>query len=111
MPAITLREVWFRYEKNAPDVLKGVSLNVPEGKIFAIVGGNGTGKSTTLKAICNICRPYRGQVLIKGKRVEKYRSDELFKGNLAMLPQDPQSLFVKKKKTVQRRSGGNARFP
>ena len=96
VPAITLREVWFRYEKNAPDVLKGVSLNVPEGKIFAIVGGNGTGKSTTLKAICNICRPYRGQVLIKGKRVEKYRSDELFKGNLAMLPQDPQSLFVKK---------------
>ena len=95
-PAIILKELWFRYEKEAPDVLKGVNLKVPKESIFAIVGGNGTGKSTTLKAICNICRPYRGQVLIDGKRIEKYNLAELFKGNLAMLPQDPQSLFVKK---------------
>ena len=95
-PAIILKELWFRYEKEAPDVLKGVNLKVPKESIFAIVGGNGTGKSTTLKAICNICRPYRGQVLIDGKRIEKYNSAELFKGNLAMLPQDPHSLFVKK---------------
>lgn len=95
-PAIILKEVWFRYEKESPDVLKGVSLQVPKEKIFAMVGGNGTGKSTTLKAICNICKPYRGQVLIDGKRIDKYKSSELFKGNLAMLPQDPQSLFVKK---------------
>ena len=95
-PALTLKEVWFRYEKDLPDVLKGVSVNVAKGSIFAIVGGNGTGKSTTLKTICNICKPYRGKVLIKGKYVEKYKSGELFKNNLAMLPQDPQSLFVKK---------------
>lgn len=96
VPAITLKEIWYRYEKNSPDVLRGVSLNVPKGSIFAIVGGNGTGKSTTLKSICNICRPCRGQILISGKRIEKFKNDELFKGNLAMLPQDPQSLFVKK---------------
>ncbi len=96
VPAILLKEVWFRYEKDAPDILKGVNLKVPKGDIFAIVGGNGTGKSTTLKTICNIQKPYRGQVLIDGKRIEKYKSAELFKGNLAMLPQDPQSLFVKK---------------
>ena len=96
VPAITLKEIWYRYEKNSPDVLRGVSLNVPKGSIFAIVGGNGTGKSTTLKSICNICIPYRGQILISGKRIEKFKNDELFKGNLAMLPQDPQSLFVKK---------------
>lgn len=95
-PAILMKEVWFRYEKEAPDVLRGVSLSVPREKIFAIVGGNGTGKSTTLKSICNICKAYRGKILIDGKRIEKYRSDELFNGNLAMLPQDPQSLFVKK---------------
>ena len=96
VPAVTLKEVWFRYEKEAPDVLKGVNLQISKGKIFAIVGGNGTGKSTTLKSICNICKPYRGQVLIDGKKIDKYKSSELFKGNLAMLPQDPQSLFVKK---------------
>ncbi|MCR5846142.1 MAG: ATP-binding cassette domain-containing protein [bacterium] len=95
-PAIELREVWFRYAKDAPDVVKGASFEVERGTLFAIVGGNGTGKSTTLKSICNICKPYRGKVLIDGKPIDKYKSNELFKGNLAMLPQDPQSLFVKK---------------
>lgn len=95
-PVVQMKEVWFRYEKEAPDVLKGISLQVPEQSLFAIVGCNGTGKSTTLKAICNICRPYRGAVYIRGKRIDKYKSGELFRENLAMLPQDPQSLFVKK---------------
>ena len=95
-PAIELREVWFRYAKDAPDVVKGASFEVERGTLFAIVGGNGTGKSTTLKSICNICKPYRGKVLIDGKPIDKYKSNELFRGNLAMLPQDPQSLFVKK---------------
>ncbi len=95
-PAVEIKEVWFRYEKDAPDILKGVSFQVPREKVFAILGGNGTGKSTTLKAICNICKPYRGKVLIEGKPVGKYKSSELFKGVVAMLPQDPQSLFVKK---------------
>ena len=94
--ALTVKEAWFRYEKDAPDILKGVSFRVPKGTLFAIVGGNGTGKSTTLKAICNICKPYRGKIFVDGKPVNKYKTAELFKGNLAMLPQDPQSLFVKK---------------
>ena len=94
--AVALKEVWFRYEKDAPDVLRGTSLSVPKGTLFAVVGGNGTGKSTMLKTVCGICRPYRGKVMIDGKRIEKYKAEELFRGNLAMLPQDPQSLFVKK---------------
>ena len=95
-PAVELQELWFRYEKDSPDILKGVSLKVPKNSLFAIVGGNGTGKSTTLKAISGICRPYRGKVLIDGKKIDKYKSGELFRGMLAMLPQDPQSLFVHK---------------
>ncbi len=95
-PALSLKELWFRYEKDSPDVLRGVSAEVPAGSLYAIVGGNGAGKSTTLKAICGICRPYRGKVKIFGKPVEKYKSAELFGGCLAMLPQDPKSLFVKK---------------
>ena len=95
-PALSLKELWFRYEKDSPDVLRGVSAEVPRGSLYAIVGGNGAGKSTTLKAICGICRPYRGKVKVFGKPVEKYKSAELFGGCLAMLPQDPKSLFVKK---------------
>lgn len=94
--AIELKELWFRYEKESPDILRGVTARVPKGSLFAIVGGNGAGKSTTLKAICGICKPYRGKVLIDGKPVEKYKANELFCRKLAMLPQDPKSLFVKK---------------
>ena len=95
-PALSLKELWFRYEKDSPDVLRGVSAEVPTGTLYAIVGGNGAGKSTTLKAVCGICKPYRGKVKVFGKPVENYKSAELFGGCLAMLPQDPKSLFVKK---------------
>ena len=95
-PALELRELWFRYEKDSPDILRGVSLEVPAGSLCAILGGNGAGKSTTLKAVSGICRPYRGKITLFGKSVEKYRTGELFDGCLAMLPQDPKSLFVKK---------------
>ena len=95
-PALMLKELWFRYEKDSPDILRGVSAQVPAGSLYAILGGNGAGKSTTLKAISGICRPYRGKITLFGKPMEKYKSSELFRGCLAMLPQDPKSLFVKK---------------
>lgn len=95
-PAISLNELWFRYEKDTPDILRGVSLEVPSGTVSAIVGGNGAGKSTTLKAICGICKPYRGKIKVFGKSVSKFRSGELFRNCVSMLPQDPKSLFVKK---------------
>jgi len=88
--ALTLKNVWFRYEKDSPDVLRGVDAEVPVGSLYAIVGGNGAGKSTMLKAICGICRPYRGSIRVFGKQKVQ------FTDCLAMLPQDPKSLFVKK---------------
>lgn len=94
IPALEIREGWFRYEKDAPDILKGVSFAVPQGSLFAIVGGNGTGKSTTLKAVCGICKLYRGSISLFGKKLQSYKG-ELFRNCLCMLPQDPKSLFVK----------------
>ena len=96
-PALSLKELWFRYEKDTPDILRGVSLEIPASSITAIVGGNGAGKSTTLKAICGICKPYRGKIKVFGKAVNKFKSGELFKNCVSMLPQDPKSLFVKSK--------------
>ncbi|MCM1172551.1 MAG: ATP-binding cassette domain-containing protein [Clostridium sp.] len=95
-PAIKTKELWYRYSKEGADVLKGASISVPKGSFYAIVGGNGTGKSTFLKSICGILKPYSGTVIIDGKKLDKYKKGELFQGHLAMLPQDPQSLFVKK---------------
>jgi len=65
-------------------VLKGVSLEVPEGNIVALLGANGAGKSTTLKAISNLLSAERGDVTkgtieFKGKRVDKLTTNELVK--------------------------------
>ena len=95
-PALKLKEVWFRYEKDSPDVLQSMDLTVPQGSMFAIVGGNGAGKSTTLKTIAGICKPYRGSVEIFGKNIKKYKAGELFRDCVGMLPQNPKSLFVKR---------------
>ncbi len=95
-PVISMKEIWFRYEKDAPDILKGITVDIPKGKLFCIVGGNGTGKSTALKVVSGILRPYRGKVTLHGKDIRKYSDKELYRQNLGVLPQDPQSLFVKK---------------
>lgn len=95
-PVVEMKEIWYRYEKDAPDVVKGLSVKIPANKIFCIVGGNGTGKSTTLKLLTGILTPYRGKVIVRGKNIRKYKGNELFEHNLAMLPQNPQALFVKK---------------
>ena len=94
VPALEIKEGWFRYERNSPDILKGIRLSVPQGSFFAIVGGNGTGKTTTLKTACGICKLYRGSVRLFGKPLNAYR-DGLFQNCLAMLPQDPKCLFAK----------------
>ena len=91
---LQMKEAWFRYDRDGADVLQGVSFAVEKGTIHAIVGGNGAGKSTLLKSICGINRIYRGKVSVLGKDLKKYGTQELFRENLAMLPQDPKSLFV-----------------
>ena len=93
--ALTVKDAWFRYDREGEDILQGVSFQVERGSIHAIVGGNGAGKSTLLKAICGINRVYRGKVSVFGKDLKKYGGRELFRDCAAMLPQDPKSLFVK----------------
>ena len=80
-PAIELREAWFRYEKDSPDILKGVSLAAYPGELLCILGGNGTGKSTTLSILSGTRKPYRGK---RAAAAEK----------ISALPQNPQMLLV-----------------
>lgn len=96
IPEIRIKDVWFRYERDLPDVVKGLSLDIKKGEIFAVVGGNGTGKSTAMSLIARIRFPYRGKIYLEGKEIGIYSDDELYHGFLGVMPQNPQSLFVKK---------------
>lgn len=96
VPAVELDEVWFKYDKQAPDVLKRLSLKAFEGEIHAIVGGNGSGKTTALSLVSGLRKPYRGNVLLHGKPIGEYADKEKYTGLLGVLPQNPQALFVGK---------------
>ncbi|MEE0867024.1 MAG: energy-coupling factor transporter ATPase [Clostridia bacterium] len=91
---IEVKDAFFRYEKNSPDVIKGLNVQINRGELFSIVGGNGTGKTTALSLISGLNAPQRGEVLINGESISKVKN--LYNGILGVLPQNPQSVFVKK---------------
>ena len=78
---VDCRNLWFRYAQKERDILKNLSLKVRKGEIYAILGGNGTGKTTTLSLVSGVYKPYRGKKKIQG--------------TVSYLPQDVQTLFCK----------------
>ena len=78
-PALFVDRLCFGYQKDQR-VLEDFTMRVPKGMLYAVVGGNGSGKSTALKAIMGICKPRRGKVKAAGK--------------IRFLAQNPKSLFT-----------------
>lgn len=74
--------LWFRYEQNSADVVRGLDIALHRGEFLALLGGNGAGKSTTLGLLSGALAPQRGHVVHTGK--------------IGVLPQNPQALFVRK---------------
>ncbi|MBR3952374.1 MAG: ATP-binding cassette domain-containing protein [Oscillospiraceae bacterium] len=91
---IDVSEVWFQYEKGSDPVLRDLSFSVRKGEICSILGGNGAGKTTMLSVVSQKRRYNMGSIKISGKELNKYKGVELFEHNMAVLPQNPQSLFV-----------------
>lgn len=83
-PACIIDEVYFRYDSNSENVLKGLSLKINNNEILMINGSNGSGKSTLLSLICGINKPYRGKVTVTGGK------------SVSMLPQNPELLFTRR---------------
>ncbi len=79
---LSAQGLWFKYEKDAPDVVRGLDITVRKGEFLALLGGNGTGKTTSLKLLSGLLSPYRGEIHCAG--------------SIGVLPQNPQALFVKK---------------
>jgi energy-coupling factor transport system ATP-binding protein len=79
---IVARDIWFRYDKGADFVLKGLDTEIEQGQTHVFVGGNGSGKSTLLGVLSGIYKPFKGKVTSpKDKK-------------LCLLFQDPKSVFV-----------------
>ncbi|WP_313238292.1 ABC transporter ATP-binding protein [Sporosarcina ureae] len=87
-PLITVKDLYFRYNRKSDDLLADMTFTVHRGEIFTIVGGNGVGKSSLLKILAGLHKPYAGKVWIDEVAPGKW------KGNIVLLPQSPQALFM-----------------
>ena len=84
-PLLEFRDVQVAY--GAIQALRGVNYRVNAGEIVCLLGANGAGKTTTMKAIIGLVRPFRGQVLFKGKRVDNRPPREIVQGGIAAVPE------------------------
>lgn len=71
-------------------IVEGLYVQIPEGKITALIGANGSGKSTILKAMCRIMEPSRGTVVLDGKSIHSQPTKDIAR-QLTVLPQNPES--------------------
>ena len=93
--ALQFKDVYFRYEKNMPDILNDLNMTVYENEIFCILGGNGSGKTTTLCVAANLLKIYSGNIKVFGKKLKEYKNQSLYRECLSLLPQDVQTVFLK----------------
>ena len=82
---LTVEELHAGY--GASEVLRGVSLEVPEGQLVALIGANGAGKTTTMRAISGLIRPARGRVLLDGREVQGLPASRIARLGLAHAPE------------------------
>lgn len=94
--AIQCTELCYHYPQADVDVVDHLSLFVEEGAVFALMGGNGSGKTTTLHLLGGLLKPQKGTIEFFGRSLTKYKEKELRNGILGVLPQDPTTLFVRK---------------
>jgi iron complex transport system ATP-binding protein len=74
---LSLENIYFRYYPDAPNVLTDLSLDIPAGKVTAILGPNGTGKTTLLHILLGLLKPFKGHVKVSGKSHREYSRQNL----------------------------------
>ncbi|BDH62591.1 ABC transporter ATP-binding protein [Lysinibacillus sp. PLM2] len=67
--------------------LKGINLEVQEGKIITLLGANGAGKTTTMKTLAGLLKPKKGQVEFLGENITGLRADQLLRKGIALVPE------------------------
>jgi energy-coupling factor transport system ATP-binding protein len=92
--AVWVENLGFRYERYGKNVVDGLDFSANFGKITALCGANGTGKSTILKLISGAISPQEGKIFVCGKRISAYKSSSLYRNLLVMLPQNPLDILI-----------------
>lgn len=84
-PLLAIENLYVNY--GAIQALQDINLVVNEGEIVTLIGANGAGKSTTLRAISRLINPYRGQISYKGQEITRLRPDRVVSLGIAQSPE------------------------
>ena len=90
---------------DGPAILDGAELNVEPGRVHCIIGPNGAGKSTLLKAICGMLKIRKGEVKLRGEKLNGLRPDQILRKGICFVPQE-RALFPKMTVRENLRMGG-----
>lgn len=85
MPLIELKNISVRYGEI--EALRGVSLSVEAGEVVTLLGGNGAGKSTTLRAISGLTKPVSGEIVFEGQSLSGLGPEEIVRLGIAHVPE------------------------
>lgn len=91
-PLIEARDVHFAYAANAPLVVRGASLSVGRGKLFALIGANGSGKSSLIRLLAGLLAPSKGEIKFDGVALEKIEP-RIRARRIAYVPQTTKTIF------------------
>jgi len=83
---LTLTDVWVHYGRVA--AVQGLDLRVEEGQFVGLVGNNGAGKSTTMRAITGTLRPSSGQITFEGTRIDGRAPDKILRHGVSLVPEN-----------------------
>ncbi|SFB13524.1 MULTISPECIES: ABC transporter ATP-binding protein [unclassified Bacillus (in: firmicutes)] len=87
------KDIYYRYNHDTEMVLNEMSFTLQKGEIYALLGGNGAGKSTFLKLMCGVWKPVKGKITLHNQPLKSYRKKELSR-QIGYLPQNPKLFFI-----------------
>ncbi|SDM38729.1 ABC transporter ATP-binding protein [Bacillus sp. OK048] len=90
---IKVKNLFYRYDRKADDVLKELNFSLRKKDFYALLGGNGSGKSTFLKVLCGLFKPEQGKIFFHDKQVKSWKNNEFTK-RIGYLPQNPKLFFI-----------------
>ncbi len=103
---LEIRNLRIKYGK--VEVVRGVSIEVEEGSIVTLIGSNGAGKSSILKALSGLIKPSGGEIRFQGKKIDGLRTASIVKSGIAQIPEGGR-VFAKLTVAENLRSGAYLR--
>ena len=82
---LKLENVFYRYKKNAPYILNGISCEFEKGKLYAVMGESGSGKTTLISIIAALDKPTGGKIFLDGKDISAINGDEYRANNVSII--------------------------